>query len=113
MPVYEYECGGGHGRFELRQGFDAEPVAPCPTCGQSARRVIQRIGVVFKGGGWYSTDSRGRDKGDEKPAETASKAEGGEKTGKTEKKEEPAQAATTSEPKGDATKESPTSTSAD
>ncbi|MBI2910874.1 MAG: hypothetical protein HYY05_01935 [Chloroflexi bacterium] len=110
MPVYEYECGGGHGRFELRQGFDAEPVAPCPACGQSARRVIQAVGVVFKGSGWYSTDSRGRDTGEGKPSETAPKAEGGQKA---EKKEEPAKAATGSEAKSAASKESSTKASVD
>lgn len=111
MPVYEYECGGGHARFELKQGFDAEPVAPCPTCGQASRRVIHAVGVVFKGSGWYSTDSRGRrDEGEGKPAEAGPKAEGGQKT---EKKEEPTKAAATSEPKTDASKESSTSASAD
>lgn len=105
MPVYEYECGGGHGRFELKQGFDAEPVAPCPTCGQASRRVIHAVGVVFKGSGWYSTDSRGRrDDGEGKPAEAGPT---------TEKKEEPAKAAATSEPKRDASTESSSSASAD
>ena len=58
MPIYEYECGGCHFRFERKQGFDAEPVAVCPKCQGKARRIIHSIPVIFKGSGFYVTDSR-------------------------------------------------------
>jgi len=58
MPVYEYECGSCHFRFERKQRFDEEPVAMCPRCRGKARRVIHSIPVIFKGGGFYITDNR-------------------------------------------------------
>ncbi len=59
MPIYEYSCPEGHGRFQLRQGFDSEPMAPCPTCGVESRRLFSTPAILFKGSGWYATDSRG------------------------------------------------------
>lgn len=58
MPTYEYECGLCQHRFERRQRFDEEPVAVCPQCQGKARRVIHSIPVIFKGSGFYITDSR-------------------------------------------------------
>ncbi len=58
MPTYEYECHLCQHRFERRQRFDEEPVAMCPQCQGKARRVIHSIPVIFKGSGFYSTDSR-------------------------------------------------------
>jgi putative FmdB family regulatory protein len=58
MPTYEYECGSCKFRFERKQRFDEEPVAICPKCQGKARRVIHSVPVIFKGGGFYTTDSR-------------------------------------------------------
>ncbi len=58
MPIYEYECGSCHFHFERKQRFDEEPVAICPQCGNKARRVIHSVPVIFKGSGFYTTDSR-------------------------------------------------------
>lgn len=58
MPTYEYECSLCQHRFERRQRFDEEPVAVCPQCQGKARRVIHSIPVIFKGSGFYTTDSR-------------------------------------------------------
>jgi putative FmdB family regulatory protein len=58
MPTYEYECGSCHHRFERKQRFDEEPVAMCPECGGKARRVIHSTPIIFKGSGFYITDSR-------------------------------------------------------
>ena len=58
MPIYEYECGDCSFRFERKQSFNAEPVAMCPKCQGKARRVIHSIPVIFKGSGFYVTDSR-------------------------------------------------------
>jgi putative FmdB family regulatory protein len=71
VPTYEYECGDCQHRFERRQSFDAEPVAMCPECGGKARRVIHSIPVIFKGSGFYITDSRqSRNPGGERASET-------------------------------------------
>src|SRR3989338_5974260 len=58
MPTYEYRCPVCSHRFELRQSFQDPPVSQCPKCHSSAVRIISRVGVVFKGSGWYSTDHR-------------------------------------------------------
>ena len=58
MPVYEYECGNCLFRFEMKHGFEEEPQAICPQCQGRARRVFQSTPVIFKGSGFYITDSR-------------------------------------------------------
>jgi len=58
VPTYEYECGLCHFHFDRKQRFDEEPVAICPKCQGKARRVLHSIPIIFKGSGFYTTDSR-------------------------------------------------------
>lgn len=58
MPLYEYECETCGVRFERRQSFKDEPVRICPECGGHVHRLIQPVGIVFKGSGFYVTDNR-------------------------------------------------------
>lgn len=59
MPAYDYECDACHARYELRQGFDAQTTHVCEQCGNgTAKRVLTAPRVLFKGSGWYVTDSR-------------------------------------------------------
>ena len=59
MPTYEYQCNSCKAVYELRQGFDAATKHKCEECGKgTAKRVLHAPPVVFKGGGWYLTDSR-------------------------------------------------------
>ncbi len=60
MPIYLYECENCGERFEARQSFSDKSLTICPTCEGSIHRVIQPVGVVFKGSGFYVTDSRGK-----------------------------------------------------
>ncbi len=60
MPVYEYECDNCSLRFEKMQRFSEDPLRICPDCGGSIHRVIQPVGVIFKGSGFYVTDNRGK-----------------------------------------------------
>ncbi len=71
MPIYEYECGDCQAHFDRKQSFDEEPVAMCPECRGKARRVIHSIPVIFKGSGFYVTDSRKK----VKPEKSESKEE--------------------------------------
>jgi putative FmdB family regulatory protein len=86
MPTYSYHCDTCGHDFEGVQRFADDPLRECPQCGSSIRRVIQPVGVVFKGSGWYITDSRPKsasESGDgaEKPAKKSSaKSDKGEKT---------------------------------
>jgi putative FmdB family regulatory protein len=76
MPTYEYECGSCRYRFDLKQGFDDEPVATCPQCEQRARRVFHPAPVIYKTSGFYITDSRQKNN----PAPAVGKS-GSEKSG--------------------------------
>lgn len=61
MPTYAYRCTNpdcAH-TFDVVQGFHDAPVTECPVCGQPVRKVFSPVGVVFKGSGFYRTDSRG------------------------------------------------------
>ena len=81
MPTYTYQCDScGHG-FEAVQRFADDPLTECPQCGAAIRRVIQPVGVVFKGSGWYITDSRPKSSGEggdgakQTPSKAADKAD--------------------------------------
>lgn len=59
MPVYEYECRNCGKRFDKMQPITAEPLTECIYCGEGpVRRIFHPVGVIFKGSGWYITDSR-------------------------------------------------------
>jgi putative FmdB family regulatory protein len=58
MPVYEYECTVCDVRFERRQQMEDDPVRLCPECGGEVRRLIQPVGVVFRGKGFYVTENK-------------------------------------------------------
>src|ERR1700682_174466 len=58
MPVYVYRCSRGH-HFEIQQRITEPPLTQCPECGAPVTRVFYPVGIIFKGGGFYKTDSRG------------------------------------------------------
>jgi putative FmdB family regulatory protein len=58
MPIYEYACTTCGRRTEAKQGFDDPPLEECPYCGGRLRKLYSPVGIVFKGSGFYSTDSK-------------------------------------------------------
>lgn len=60
MPVYEYQCENCRFRFEKMQRFSDAPLTECPQCGGPIHKIIQPVGVIFKGSGFYVTDNRGK-----------------------------------------------------
>jgi putative FmdB family regulatory protein len=60
VPTYQYVCTNPEGKheFEVVQSFSDPAVATCPECGAPVRKVYGSVGVVFKGSGFYRTDSR-------------------------------------------------------
>ena len=60
MPTYQYVCANPESKheFEVVQSFSDPAVATCPECGAPVRKVYGSVGVVFKGSGFYRTDSR-------------------------------------------------------
>ena len=59
MPTYEYECPCCSSRFELRRSFNDDTPASCPDCGSVAQQIYSPVPIIFKGSGFYVTDSRG------------------------------------------------------
>ena len=67
MPTYQYACTACGEQLEAVQSFTDAPLTECPQCGGALRKVFSAVGVVFKGSGFYKTDSRaktGAGKGD-------------------------------------------------
>lgn len=58
MPIYEYECESCGIHFEKIQSVNAEPIRQCPECSGQVHKVLHPAGIIFKGSGWYITDSR-------------------------------------------------------
>lgn len=63
MPTYVYGCDTCGHRFEKFQKFQDAALTECPECGAKIRRIFQPAGIVFKGSGWYYTDSRSAKQG--------------------------------------------------
>jgi len=58
VPTYVYACKNCGHRFEQYQSFSEDSLTTCPECAQEAlRKVFDSVGIVFKGSGFYSTDS--------------------------------------------------------
>ena len=58
MPTYGYHCPNCDAEFEVRKRMTDATGADCPRCGTAGRRVFFPAGIVFKGSGFYKTDSR-------------------------------------------------------
>ncbi len=58
MPIYQYVCSKCNTNFELRQSFSDESAAICPKCRGESRRLFVPVPIIFKGPGFYVTDSR-------------------------------------------------------
>jgi len=63
MPTYQYRCTECGEDLEAVQKFSDPALTTCPTCGSQLRKVFNPVGVVFKGSGFYRTDSRNGSKG--------------------------------------------------
>jgi putative FmdB family regulatory protein len=58
VPTYTYTCTRCNNHVEKRQSFTDPPLTTCDECGGTLRKIIHPVGIVFKGSGWYVTDSR-------------------------------------------------------
>lgn len=78
MPLYDYKCTQCGTVREVRHGFKESHDEPCPACGAAMTRVFSAAPILFKGSGFYATDSRpkGEAKTESKPeAKTETKSE--------------------------------------
>ena len=98
MPTYDYECTKCGYTFDAFQSMSDDPLVKCPQCNKNGlkRLIGGGMGIIFKGSGFYVTDSRtGGSKGAKKPAETTSEKSTGSdsstaESGSKEKKPEAA-----------------------
>jgi putative FmdB family regulatory protein len=58
VPTYQYACTACDHRFEAVQSFTDASLTECPACSGNLRKVFSSVGIVFKGSGFYRTDSR-------------------------------------------------------
>jgi len=60
MPTYTYRCNDCNYEFDIRQKMSDAPLSDCPQCQaeSSLRKVVNSVGIVFKGSGFYVTDNR-------------------------------------------------------
>src|SRR5581483_2362637 len=58
VPTYQYACTACGHRFEAVQSFSDDALTECPACAVELRKLVGSVGVVFKGSGFYRTDSR-------------------------------------------------------
>jgi putative FmdB family regulatory protein len=58
MPIYLYQCDSCGVRFERLQRMSDDALTECPECDGDVHRVIQPVGIIFKGSGFYITDNR-------------------------------------------------------
>jgi putative FmdB family regulatory protein len=77
VPTYQYACTECGHAFEQFQSFSDEALTECPECGGRLRKVFNAVGVVFKGSGFYRTDSRDK----QKAGATASSGSSSESSG--------------------------------
>src|SRR6266513_3295968 len=88
MLINDYHCDHCGHSFSQVQSYKDQPLEKCPNCGKKPRRLISPSAVVFKGSGWYKTDSRPAEKSDTKSeTKSESKSETKSET-KTEAKSE-------------------------
>jgi putative FmdB family regulatory protein len=79
VPTYQYACTSCGHQLEAVQSFSDAPLTECPACEGRLRKLFSSVGIVFKGSGFYRTDSRagsGNGSGDGKAKESAGAATG-------------------------------------
>ena len=81
MPTYQYRCSECGNELEAVQKFTDAALSECPTCNGSLRKVFNAVGVVFKGSGFYRTDSR-----NEAKKSSGSKSDSSTSNGSADKK---------------------------
>ena len=75
MPIYDYRCDHCGHVFSAVQSFSDVALEKCPNCGKKPRRLLSMPAIVFKGSGWYETDSRPAEKTSEASSSSSDKAD--------------------------------------
>jgi len=83
MPIYDYRCDHCGHVFSAVQSYTDATLEKCPSCGKRPRKLMATPAIVFKGGGWYKTDSRPAQKDAAKDVAPDTKAESKSKDAST------------------------------
>jgi putative FmdB family regulatory protein len=97
VPTYQYACRACGEELEAVQSFSDASLTECPQCGGELRKVFSAVGVVFKGSGFYKTDSRKTGSSSEGPSDKK-KADAAPATAKSESAATPAASAPAAAP---------------
>jgi putative FmdB family regulatory protein len=89
VPTYEYECGGCHRTFEVRQRISEPALTTCDACGGPVHRLLSAAPFILKGEGWYVTDYPSESR---KKALSAEKSSDAPSSAASEKSDKPAPA---------------------
>ncbi|QXF81244.1 FmdB family transcriptional regulator [Rhodococcus pyridinivorans] len=72
MPTYSYACTACDNKFDIVQSFSDDSLTECPQCEGKLRKLFNSVGIVFKGSGFYRTDSRSGSTASESAATSSS-----------------------------------------
>lgn len=105
MPTYQYSCTACGEPLEVVQSFTDDALTECPACGGKLRKLYNAVGIVFKGSGFYRTDSRSGSSSTVAPSSSSSSESSGSSGSSSSSSESggsstPAPAATPSTPSG-------------
>jgi putative FmdB family regulatory protein len=89
VPTYQYACTECDHSFEQFQSFSDDALTECPDCGGRLRKLFNAVGVVFKGSGFYRTDSRSGSSST-LPASEGGSSSNGDKSSEKSSSEKPA-----------------------
>lgn len=96
MPTYQYACTECSHAFEQFQSFSDDALTECPQCEGKLRKLFNAVGVVFKGSGFYRTDSRSGSGSSSSGSSSSSPDSGSSSSGSTATKTDSKPAASTS-----------------
>lgn len=81
MPTYSYQCTQCGDKFDIVQSFSDDTLTTCEKCNGKLRKLFNSVGIVFKGSGFYRTDSRSGSSSASEPAAKSSDSKSGDSGG--------------------------------
>jgi putative FmdB family regulatory protein len=111
VPTYSYACTACDNKFDVQQAFSDDALTECPQCEGRLRKLFGKVGVVFKGSGFYRTDSREAAKSSS-DGSSKSSSESSSSSSSSEKKSESSKSDSSSSSKSDSGSSSSTSKAA-
>lgn len=95
MPTYQYACTTCGNQLEVVQSFSDAALTECPVCDGQLRKVFSAVGIVFKGSGFYRTDSRAGSSATDSTKSDGAKSDGNKSDGNRESTSTPAKSEST------------------